>query len=106
MHDTAIPKKLYGKLYATRRRRKPKMRWLDDVPTDLRKMGINEERQSKGSRGLEAYFKGGQGPPRTVAPQKKKIKSEVFSRYYSFVLWTKINIFVSETFTIQPVDSQ
>ena len=35
-------KKMYGKLYATRRR--PKMRWLDDVSTDLRKMGINEWR--------------------------------------------------------------
>jgi len=43
MQDTAIPKKmLYGKLYATRRR--PKMRWLDDMSTDLRKMGINEWR--------------------------------------------------------------
>ena len=30
------------------------------------------ERQSKGSRGLEAYCKGGQGPPRAVAPSKKK----------------------------------
>ena len=45
MQDTAIPKKkLYGKLYATRRRGRPKMRWLDDVSTDLRKMGINEWR--------------------------------------------------------------
>jgi len=43
--DTAIPKKmLYGKLYATRRRGRPKMRWLDDMSTDLRKMGINEWR--------------------------------------------------------------
>jgi hypothetical protein len=41
--DTAIPKKMmYGKLYATRRR--PKMRRLVDVTTDLRKMGINEWR--------------------------------------------------------------
>jgi len=29
------------------------------------------ERQYKGSRGLEAYCKGGQGPPRAVAPSKK-----------------------------------
>jgi len=30
------------------------------------------ERQSKELRGLEAYCKGGQGPPRAVAPPKKK----------------------------------
>jgi len=30
------------------------------------------ERQSKGLRGLEAYCKGGQGPPRAIAPPKKK----------------------------------
>jgi hypothetical protein len=45
MQDTAIPKKmLYGKLYATRRRGRPKTRWLGDVSTDLRKMGMNEWR--------------------------------------------------------------
>jgi hypothetical protein len=44
MQDTAIPKKMYGKLYATRRRGRLKTRWLDDVSTDLRKMGINEWR--------------------------------------------------------------
>jgi hypothetical protein len=42
MQDTAIPRKmLYGNLYATRRRGRPKTRWLDDVSTDLRKIGIN-----------------------------------------------------------------
>ena len=30
------------------------------------------ERKSKGSRGLEAYCKGGQGPPQALAPPKKK----------------------------------
>jgi hypothetical protein len=44
MQDTAIPKKMYGKLYATRRRGRPKTRWLVDVFTDLRKMGIIEWR--------------------------------------------------------------
>jgi len=32
------------------------------------------EGQSKGSRGLGAYCKGGQGPPRAVGPSKKKKK--------------------------------
>ena len=54
MQDTAIPKKmLYGKLYATRRRGRPKMRWLDDVSTDPRKMGINEWRDR--ARDREAW---------------------------------------------------
>jgi hypothetical protein len=54
MQDTAILKEmLYGKLCATRRRGKPKMRWLDDVSTDLRKMGINEWRDR--ARDREAW---------------------------------------------------
>jgi hypothetical protein len=44
MKCTAIPKKMYGKMYETRRRGRPKTRWLDDVSTDLRRMGINEWR--------------------------------------------------------------
>ena len=45
MQDTAIPKKmLYRKLEATRRRGRPKMRWLDDVSMDTRKMGVNKWR--------------------------------------------------------------
>jgi len=50
MQDTAIPKKMYLKLYATRRRGRPKMRWLDDVSTDLRKIGINEWRDRASDR--------------------------------------------------------
>jgi hypothetical protein len=53
MQDTAIPKKMYGKLYATRRRRRPKMRWLDDVSTEMRKTGINECRDR--ARDREAW---------------------------------------------------
>jgi len=43
-------KKMYGKLYATRRRGRPNMRRLDDVSTDLRKMGINEWRDRERDR--------------------------------------------------------
>jgi hypothetical protein len=54
MQDTVISKKmLYGKLYATRRRERPKRRWLDDVSTDLRQMGINEWRDT--ARHREAW---------------------------------------------------
>jgi hypothetical protein len=44
---------MYGKLYVTRRRGRPKTRWLDDVSTDLRKMGINEWRDR--ARDREAW---------------------------------------------------
>ena len=44
------------------------------------------ERQSKGSRGLEAYCKGGQGPPRAVAPLKK-LKILERARTVQISLW-------------------
>jgi hypothetical protein len=54
MRDTAVPKKmLYGKLYATRRRRRPRMRWLDDVSMDLREMGVSRWRDR--ARNREAW---------------------------------------------------
>jgi hypothetical protein len=53
MQDTEILKKMYGKLYPTRSRGRPKTRWLDEVSTDLRKMGINEWRDR--ARDREAW---------------------------------------------------
>ena len=54
MQDTPIPKKmLYRKLYAARQRGRPKMRWLDDVSMDLRKMDVNEWRDR--ARNREAW---------------------------------------------------
>ena len=58
------------------------------------------EGQSKGSRGLEAYYKGGQGPPRAVAPSKKKKKKKAplheflrVARFAdSFLLLTKCSL--------------
>ena len=57
------------------------------------------EGQSKGSRGLEAYCKGGQGPPRAVASSKKKKKN-----------WIKIDqlditCFIISLFTAQHVSN-
>jgi hypothetical protein len=49
------------------------------------------EGQSKGSRGLEAYCKGGQGPPRAVAPSKKKKKK----KNVSFLIWKWEIIYVT-----------
>ena len=66
MDETAMPKRvLKGKLYATRIGR-PRIRWLEDVIADLRRMGIigwiEKERngdkwrriveEAKGHRGL------------------------------------------------------
>ena len=53
MQDTAFPKNMCGKLYATRRRGRPKMRWLVDMSMDLRKMGVNEWRDR--ARNREAW---------------------------------------------------
>jgi hypothetical protein len=42
---SSIPKKmLYGKLYATRQRGRPRTSWLDDLSMDQKKMGVNEWR--------------------------------------------------------------
>ena len=42
MDETAIPKRvLKGKLYATRRIGRPRIRWLEDVIADPRRMGIS-----------------------------------------------------------------
>jgi hypothetical protein len=44
---------LYEKLYGTRRRGRPKRRWLDDVYIDLRKMGVSGWRDR--ARNREAW---------------------------------------------------
>jgi len=42
MDETAMPKRvLKGRLYAKRRIGRPKIRWLEEVITDLRRMGIS-----------------------------------------------------------------
>ena len=77
-HRNPKKKKIYGKLYATRRRGRQKNEMAGLSVKGPEKDGnkrMERERESKVSRGLEAYCKGGQGPPRPVAPSKKKKKS-------------------------------
>jgi hypothetical protein len=46
MEESAIPKKvLKGKLFYEKRRRQPRMRWLDDATRDLAVMGIKGWRE-------------------------------------------------------------
>jgi hypothetical protein len=41
MEDNAMPKRmLKGRLYSKRRKGRPRMRWLDDVESDLKKMEL------------------------------------------------------------------
>jgi hypothetical protein len=41
MENSIMPKRMMReKIYTTRRRGRPKVRWLDDVQKDLRVMGI------------------------------------------------------------------
>jgi hypothetical protein len=41
MEDNAMPKRiLKGRLYSKRNKGRPRMRWLDDVESDLKKMEV------------------------------------------------------------------
>jgi hypothetical protein len=74
MQDTAIPKKgVIRKAVCNKMKRKTKNEMAGRRVQGSEKDGVERmERQSKESRNLEAHCKGGQGPPRVVAPSKKK----------------------------------
>ena len=51
MDETAMPKRvLRGKLHATRRIGRPRIRWLEDVMADIRRMGISEWMDEEGEK--------------------------------------------------------
>jgi hypothetical protein len=48
MEDNAMQKKmLKGRLYSERRKGRPRMRWLDDVESDLKKMEVKEWKEMR-----------------------------------------------------------
>jgi len=55
MCDDAMPKRiLYGKLFSTRKRGRPKNRWIDGVTMDLRKMKATTQNGSVWRHVVEA----------------------------------------------------
>jgi hypothetical protein len=46
MEENAMPKRmLKGRLYSKRRKGRPKMRWLDDVESDFKKMEVKGRKE-------------------------------------------------------------
>jgi hypothetical protein len=74
MDDNAMPKRmLKGKLYTKRRKGRPRMRWLDEVENDLKRMKVKGWKGKMRNREQwRLVVKEGQGPPRTVAPNEEE----------------------------------
>jgi hypothetical protein len=69
MSEDRVIKKLYtSKPEGRRSVGRPKMRWLDDVEEDLRKMRIGGWRGMARRRDEWKRLEGGQGSSRTLAP--------------------------------------
>ena len=62
MNETRSVKKIFeGKLEGRRRRGRPRLRWINDVEDDLRKLGVKRWRTKVGKRGMGTNYKGSQG---------------------------------------------
>jgi hypothetical protein len=79
MEDNAMPKRtLKGRLYPKSRKGRPRMRWLDDVESDLKKIEVKGWKEKIRDRKqwrlvVEAGFRGGQGSRRAVAPTSRQL---------------------------------
>jgi hypothetical protein len=51
MEDNAMPKRMFkGKLYSKRRKGRRRMRWLDDVESDLKKRKVKGRKEKMRNR--------------------------------------------------------
>ena len=74
MDETAMSKRvLKGKLYATRRIGRPRIRWLEGVIADLRRMGVSGwmEKARNGDQ-WRRIVEEAKGPPGAVAPRRRR----------------------------------
>ena len=91
MQDTAIPKKdVVRKAICNKTKRKAKNEvagWRVHGPEEDGFTSKWMERQSKESRGLEAHCRGGQGPPRAVAPSGGRglLQHKIFSPFHYLI---------------------
>jgi hypothetical protein len=94
MEDNAMPKRmLKGRLYSKRRKGRPRMRWLDDVESDLKKMEVKGWKEKmRGREQWRLVVEGAKGSPRAVVPRKKKKKKNCDYQILFNCLKTKYNV--------------
>jgi hypothetical protein len=71
MEDNAMPKRmLKRRLYSKRRKGRPRMRWLDNVESDLKKTEMKEwkEKMRDREQAIKAGCRRGQDTTRAVVP--------------------------------------
>ena len=69
MSEERVVKRLYQNTpKGSRSVGRPRLRWMDEVREDLRRMGVTNWRIRAHRRRLEDGREGGQGPTRTVEP--------------------------------------
>jgi hypothetical protein len=74
MEDKAMPKRmLKGRLYSKRRKGRPRMRWLDDIKSDLKMTVKGWKEKMEECRTVEIGCRGEQGSPSSVAARNNTL---------------------------------